>query len=347
MAVIPPLWINALQVNSENLRRDLGGLVLSDTIGSPRTGVLDPRALAITLSGQTVLVGPGPCMIGSTKGGYLTGVDVLTVVRSLTPADATNPRLDRVVLEVLDPDNGSAGTERLARLRVIDGVPAAIPGLPALPALAIHVGQVSVPTSGSGNPVATSNPPLTTTAGSVLQLRTTAERDAIPSTQRWIGLTVAIDALSGSQFRWRGTEWVPTLTTVGIPYTPTWSGAETWGSNFISKGMFWRTGDRVRAQVMIQAGTNASLGRAMIGFSLPTGLPTAADYLSTGPGVHRLSPGGSLKTLVAAAGPGQAAATLWAVPDGVSYMTPGNAGYPWGVGDQFQVSLEYRTSAAI
>ncbi|MCC3277537.1 hypothetical protein LJ753_16860 [Arthrobacter sp. zg-Y20] len=176
--VIKPLYINGTEYDAEGERRGLGGLVAQSSAGVARTGALGP-APAVSLSGSNVQVGPFNCAIGSTKGVYLTGVDSVTSAGTLGVADATNGRLDRVVLEVLDPDNGSGGTTRLGRLRIITGTPAALPGLPALPPLALHVASVQVPKSGAGSPVVTVDAPLTAAAGAPIPVRSQAERDAV------------------------------------------------------------------------------------------------------------------------------------------------------------------------
>ena len=179
--VIKPLYINGTDYDAEGERRGLGGLVAQSAPGVARTGVLGP-APAVTLSGSTVQVGPFNAVIGSAKGSYFTGLDSVTSAGTLGVADSTNPRVDRIVLEVQDPDNGSSGTTRGGRLRVIPGTAAAIPGLPALPPLSLHIGQVLVPRQNNGNPVVTVDPPLTAAAGAPVPVRSLVERDALDPT---------------------------------------------------------------------------------------------------------------------------------------------------------------------
>jgi hypothetical protein len=180
MAVIPPITIDHIDYAGADYRRAMSGLAFpGNTPGTVRTGALDPRALAATISGNEVLVGPGPVMIDAAgKGGYLTGLTAQLSAGTIVAADPTNPRLDRVVLEVLDPDNGSGGTERTARLRIVPGTPAALPGLPAQPALSYSIGDLSVPASGQGSPVFTDRRTFTAAAGAPV-IMTKAERDLI------------------------------------------------------------------------------------------------------------------------------------------------------------------------
>lgn len=181
MAVTTPLHLNGVPYNGEAMRRGLSGLLAQTSAGVPRSGVLGP-APSVTLSGSTVRVSPFNAAVSSGKGAYLLAVDSVTDAGTLAVADATNSRRDRVVLEVLDPDNGSGGTTRSGRLRVIAGTPAALPDLPPLPAMALHIAQIQVPKSPSGaavTPVVTIDAPFTATAGAPIPVRTVAERDAL------------------------------------------------------------------------------------------------------------------------------------------------------------------------
>lgn len=203
MVVLNPLYLNGVDYNAEDERRGLSGLVAQSSAGVPRSGVLG-AAPAVSLSGSTVQVGAFNAVVGTAKGGYLTGVDSVTSAGTLSPADQTNGRLDRVVLEVLDPDNGSGGTERGRRLRIVPGTPAAIPGLPPLPINSLHVAQIQVPRSGAGNPVVTVDCPLTATAGAPVPVRNATERGQL--TPR-VGDQVTRLDQGGAVQTWDGTSW--------------------------------------------------------------------------------------------------------------------------------------------
>jgi hypothetical protein len=193
---IIPTFINAPDdvsepaYDAEELRRSFGGLVTA-TSGSAtvaRSGVLDLRALAPSLSGSNVQVGGGPCVVGTAKGAYFSGLANLTTVDPLTAADATNPRRDRLVFEILDPDNGGS-TARKARVRLITGTPNTTAltggGYPADPGASdgvsafFDIAYVDVPKSGDGNPTITDIRPFTAAAGAPVIVRNQAQRDAI------------------------------------------------------------------------------------------------------------------------------------------------------------------------
>lgn len=184
---LDPTWINASgglpAYDSEELRRDMGFLLTGDASADvSRSGVLDIRALLVTLSGSNVQVNPGGAAVGTGKGAYLTGATVTATIDALVAADATNPRRDRVVLEILDPDNGG-GAGRKGQFRVIAGTPSATAasggGYPAAPASpSITLAYVDVPKSGNGSPSVTDQRPFTAAAGAPV-LANLAERDAM------------------------------------------------------------------------------------------------------------------------------------------------------------------------
>jgi len=203
MAVLNPLYINAVDYNAEDERRGLSGLVAQSSPGVVRSGVLG-AVPAVSLSGSTVQVGPFNGVVGTAKGGYLTGVDSVTSAGTLSPADQTNGRLDRVILEVLDPDNGTAGSDRGRRLRIVTGTPAALPGLPPLPVNSLHIAQIQVPRVGGGNPAVTVDCLLTAAAGAPVPVRNVAERGALSPR---VGDQVARLDHGGAVQTWDGTSW--------------------------------------------------------------------------------------------------------------------------------------------
>lgn len=248
---LDPSWINkpdpdgpGPSYDAEELRRLQGyQLAAGATAGSSRTGILNPRDLALSLSGSNVLVGAGGAVIGTAKGAYVAGVAATTTIGALLAADVTNPRRDRVVLEILDPDNGG-GAGRKAQLRIIDGTPNASAatggGFPASPTSPfIDLGYADMPKSGGGNPSLTITAPITTAAGATLPVRTKAERDALP---KWDGLTVLRLDLLGLTQTVIGGIWVNNY---AAPFrhwravsTQNLSGAgSTWTVNFPA-GMF-------------------------------------------------------------------------------------------------------------
>ncbi|MFS0831992.1 hypothetical protein ABC337_15180 [Arthrobacter sp. 1P04PC] len=218
---ITPTFINAPDAASgpaydaETQRRAFGGLVAGGSaVGVARSGVLDPRALVPALSGLTVQVGPGPCAVGTAKGAYLSGAPTVLNVDTLTPADSTNPRRDRLVFEVLDPDNGGS-TARKARFRLITGQPSPTAltggGYPADPGAVdgvsafFNIADIDMPKNGGGNPTITDRRPFTAAAGVPVKVRNQAERDILT---QWDGLAVERMDKGGLVERSYGGAWV-------------------------------------------------------------------------------------------------------------------------------------------
>lgn len=204
MAVSLPLYINQATYDAEAERRGQQGTFYQSAAGTVRSGALGP-APTVTVSGVNLLVGPFSAVIGSGKGAYQLSVDsVTTASGTITTADATNARRDRLVLEVLDPDNGITGGTRVGRLRIITGTAAAVPALPALPALALHIAAVDVPKSGSGAPSVTIDTPLTATVGAPVPVRNVTERGQL--TPR-VGDQVNRLDVPGVIQTWTGSTW--------------------------------------------------------------------------------------------------------------------------------------------
>ena len=212
---LDPTWINAPggvgpSYDSEELRRVQGFTVARGaTPGSSRAGILAVGDLALSLSGMNVRLGAGGCVVATAKGAYVTGFAATTTVDALQAADVTNPRRDRVVIEILDPDNGG-GAGRKGQARVITGTPNASAatggGYPAEPSgPVLTIGYVDVPKSGAGSPVLTMTAPYTAAAGAPVPVRDATEMNALP--KRTDALCQRLD-LGGVIFTCTGSAWL-------------------------------------------------------------------------------------------------------------------------------------------
>ncbi|HET6915091.1 MAG TPA: hypothetical protein VFH56_03285, partial [Acidimicrobiales bacterium] len=70
---------------------------------------------------------------------------------SISAADATNPRVDIVFVQVNDTVQDGSGAES-ASVGYLAGTPASSPVAPAAPARSLVLAQISVPKAGGGNP---------------------------------------------------------------------------------------------------------------------------------------------------------------------------------------------------
>jgi len=112
------------------------------------TGIIKSDSLAVTQNsptGLSILVASGwAAIVGTTQAnmGTYVGYNDATVVLSITTADPTNPRIDRVCLTVNDAYY--TGALNNAVLQVVAGTPAGSPVAPALPANSISLATVAV-----------------------------------------------------------------------------------------------------------------------------------------------------------------------------------------------------------
>lgn len=107
-----------------------------------------PNALKALPSGTglNILTYRGAAVVerGTLAGSYevqSTAVGTLT----LATADATNPRIDRIDLQVLDGALGDNGGVSLTRLVITTGTAAGVPSVPAAPSNSIPISQILLP----------------------------------------------------------------------------------------------------------------------------------------------------------------------------------------------------------
>jgi hypothetical protein len=137
----PPSWLQNGSHPAENDRLTTQALWAT-------TGIIKSDSLAVTQNapaGLSVLVASGwAAIVGTTQAnmGTYVGYNDATVVLSITTADPTNPRIDRVCLTV--NDGYYTGVLNNAVLQVVAGTPAGSPVAPALPANSISLATVAV-----------------------------------------------------------------------------------------------------------------------------------------------------------------------------------------------------------
>jgi hypothetical protein len=137
----PPSWLQNGSHPAENDRLTTQALWAT-------TGIIKSDSLAVTQNspaGLSILVSSGwAAIVGTTQAnmGTYVGYNDATVVLSITTADPTNPRIDRVCLTVNDAYY--TGALNNAILQVVAGTPAGSPVAPALPANSISLATVAV-----------------------------------------------------------------------------------------------------------------------------------------------------------------------------------------------------------
>jgi hypothetical protein len=137
----PPSWLQNGSHPAENDRLTTQALWAT-------TGIIKDTSLAVTQNapaGMSVLIASGwAAIVGTTQAnmGTYVGYNDATTVLTVTTADPTNPRIDRVCMTVQDAYY--TGSLNDVIMQVVAGTPSATPVAPALPANSISLATVAV-----------------------------------------------------------------------------------------------------------------------------------------------------------------------------------------------------------
>lgn len=116
------------------------------------------RSLHVTENsptGSSVLVQPGHAVVTRAGQGLYVCPNSAARVVALDAADVTNPRIDRIVLQVLDQPLGDSVTQ--VQIRAVTGTPSGSPVAPATPTGAISLATVAVAAAPTGNTIVNAN----------------------------------------------------------------------------------------------------------------------------------------------------------------------------------------------
>lgn len=137
----PPSWLQQGSHPAENDRLTMQALFAT-------TGTIGTSSLAVTAQGSpnmTVNVAQGwAAIVGTTQSnmGVYIGYNDATTVLTITAANVTNPRIDRIVMTVNDAYY--TGSTNNVVFQVLAGTPAASPVAPAVPANSISLATIAV-----------------------------------------------------------------------------------------------------------------------------------------------------------------------------------------------------------
>jgi len=131
----PPAWTQGGTYTAQSDRLTAQGIISA-------TGILGTSSLAVTAQvspNMTVNIASGWAAIlsSTSNNGIYQIYNDATVVATITTADATNPRIDRIVATVTDGSNTVA-------FSVLAGTPAASPSAPSTPSDSISLATVAV-----------------------------------------------------------------------------------------------------------------------------------------------------------------------------------------------------------
>lgn len=189
MTVRLPAWLQGGSYSAETDRSVVTGLLSASSALGGRGGVRyfsggEFQVKASTPAGMSVDVTAGMAYVSgaysSTQGTY-TVVNDATFTTTITSAHPAYPRIDLVILEVLDLVY--SGSSNLAQVRVVPGTAASVPSVPSVSTTNyIPLAQVFVPANVSGI-VAGNITDMRTYTGLLNQpipVRSATERNAMP-----------------------------------------------------------------------------------------------------------------------------------------------------------------------
>lgn len=137
----PPSWLQNGSHPAENDRLTMQAIFAT-------TGIIGSSSLAVTANspaGMSVRVASGwAAIVGTTQSnmGVYTAYNDAQQVLTITTADPTNPRIDRVVVTVQDAYYTGAFNDVI--FQVVAGTPAGSPSAPATPANSISLATIAV-----------------------------------------------------------------------------------------------------------------------------------------------------------------------------------------------------------
>lgn len=174
--------------------RQLNGTSLAGATAARPLGVLTgvrPGTPASTVTATSTTwtcqphAGVADVMVAAESGGYPFSFDAVHT-GAMTAADASNPRIDIIYDQIIDPENGS--TTPSASPGYLAGIAAATPAPKPAPAGAFVIAQINVPKVGGGSPTVTWVAPYTVAAGAPIPVPSKAAGDALyafPGLKRW------------------------------------------------------------------------------------------------------------------------------------------------------------------
>jgi len=143
-------------------------------------------------------------------GPYTYAIDA-AVSGAMNAADASNPRTDRVYVQITDAAEGNAAenTPPSVTVKYLAGTARADAPVPALPPRSMRLARINVPKQGGGSPTVTFEAPYSVAAGGVLPVPTVDELKLITSQAAGALALVFADATAHKNvvYRFDGTVW--------------------------------------------------------------------------------------------------------------------------------------------
>lgn len=217
MATHTPWQLQVSSYSALDDRLALSGFVQSDVTN---TNALDVRqgifpghggqflVAAQQVPNMTILVNSGVAAIWGTVAantGVYIGVNDAPVTKTIAPAHATLPRIDIVVLQILD--STLSGVVDDFQINVITGAANSAPVASAIPVSSLKLGEVRVNAAVSSitNAVITYSPKFTVTTGGVVPSDGVITTGAYDGQMRFNTITDVLERFDGTA--WRTVHW--------------------------------------------------------------------------------------------------------------------------------------------
>jgi len=273
---------------------------------------------------------------GASAGLYVYAVDS-AVSGALTAANASNPRVDIVYLTLNDPGESDGSLTPAGVPGYLAGVAAAAPVAPPPPPRSLVLGQINVPTSGTGNPTASSPAPYAAAAGGIVPVNTLAELNALTPHEgkRAFCLYDGSDAVySGGLWRYTDTREQSWAVSFGG-----WSNG---GSGSTQVGHYMRQSNLCTVRAKLVAGGSGLMGNGVLYCNLPFPVnATTDDGFDTPMATIQQAAGNRpLYVLISAINNRVEFYALSNAYPGV-YFNPGAAGYTWDVNNRLWFQTTY------
>lgn len=270
------------------LRQTAHGVVAGKTATRPlggRTGVWPGTPnTTVSVSAPTITTAPHGGVLdveaNAAAGPYVYSIDA-NDTKTLTAADATNPRIDIISIQMDDPAEGDGTANPQARVVYTTGTAASSPVAPATPVRAFTIAQINVPKVGAGSPSVTWVAPYTSAAGGIIPVSGSAQYPATPYQGQYVD-----DATLGL-VRYNGSTWTSQTDGLGEIASTTFS------TDLVSSGLTEVVGYsqsvsvvtgrkyRVLVNAMLNAGAAGNIAGLRVRFA--TGAVTNTSTLAGQP----------------------------------------------------------------
>lgn len=197
----------------EMLRQSIGALVAKGTarpiggITGVTPGMPTSTLVTATATGNTWTVNPFTGIVdletSATAGPYEFAVGSVQT-GSITPPNATNPRIDLMYFQLSDPAEGDGTTTPQGQVLYLAGTAAPSPTVPATPARSMALATIAVPANATGALAVTWVAPFTSAAGGIVPATGSSLYPGAPYVGQYVD-----DSSLGGPLRYNGSAWIP------------------------------------------------------------------------------------------------------------------------------------------